>query len=90
MGSRDPASRRRRQDRKGSAMTTMANFWMRLKPWPVTLMLRPPLGVGEGHASVSSAQPASGFHSTSYTPGREWQSGNVHRRGKRVGEVALL
>lgn len=46
-GSRDPASRRRRQDRKGSAMTTMANFWMRLKPWPVTLMLRPPLGVGE-------------------------------------------
>lgn len=30
-------------------MTTMANLWIRLKPCPVTLMLRPPL-VGEGAA----------------------------------------
>lgn len=88
MGSRDPASRRRRQDLRGSAMTTMANFWMRLKPWPVTLMLRPPLGVGEG-VCFSEFGSAS-FHSASYTPGGKWQRGSMHRRGKRVGEVALL
>lgn len=96
-GSRDPASRRRRQDRKGSAMTIMANFWMRLKPWPVTLMLRPPLRDGEEHASVSSAQPASRFYTTSYTPGRraagvggECRGNNVHQREKQVWEVTLL
>lgn len=27
-------------------MTTMEKFWIRLKPCPITLMLRPPLGVG--------------------------------------------
>lgn len=44
MGCRGPASRRRRHDCRGSAMTTMANRWIRLNPCPVTLMLRPPLG----------------------------------------------
>ena len=58
VGCRGPASRLRRQDCKGSAMTTMANLWIRLKPCPVTLMLRPPLGTGggqclSGHSSAS-------------------------------------
>ena len=45
-------------------MTTMANFWIRLKPCPVTLMLRPPLGGREGmvpewaHLGKGGAQPA--------------------------------
>lgn len=46
-------------------------------------------GWGE-HASVSSAQPASGFHPTSYTPGGKWWGGEVHQREKRVGKVTLL
>lgn len=46
-GCSGPVSRRCLQDCKGSAMTTMANLWIRLKPCPVTLMLRPPLEDGE-------------------------------------------
>lgn len=49
VGSRGLASRWCRQDCRGSTRTTMENFWIRLKPCPVTLMLRPPLGwVGWG------------------------------------------
>lgn len=40
-------------------MTTMANLWIRLKPCPVTLMLRPPLGTGVGRPCLSGHDSAS-------------------------------